>query len=215
MLKIFLLVSSLCAAPNDSMKFLLKHPDYVQAAKIPGVSAELKYATTDNFTHKNLYGDFQTCFIHKVAADKLRKAVENLRAGHPKYSFLIYDGLRPRSVQRVMWDYVKDTPQQRYVANPVRGSMHNYGLAVDLTVTDENGKPLDMGAGFDDFRELSQPKLEKRYLASGQLTKPQVANRMILRNAMEKAGFIQLPHEWWHYDALPQKQAEKSFTLVE
>jgi D-alanyl-D-alanine dipeptidase len=215
MLKIFVLALSLYSSPSDSMKFLLNNPDFVQATKIPGVSAELKYATIDNFTRKNLYGDFQTCFLHKVAAEKLKKAVELLREKNPKYSFLIYDGLRPRSVQRVMWAQVEGSNSQKYVANPKRGSMHNYGLAIDLTVTDENGKPLDMGAGFDDFRELSQPKFEKRFLKSGELTPAQVANRKLLRNAMEKAGFIQLPHEWWHFDALPQGQAEKTFTIVE
>jgi D-alanyl-D-alanine dipeptidase len=197
------------------MKFLLKNPDYVIATEIPGVKAELKYATTDNFTRENLYGDFKTCFLHKVAAGQLKKAVAYLQAEHPGYGLLIYDGLRPRSVQRVMWSHVKGTPSQKYVADPDKGSMHNYGLAVDLTVTDEKGKPLDMGAGFDDFRIESQPRHEADLLKEGKLSAVQVGHRKILRNCMEKAGFIQLPHEWWHFDALPQKEAEKRFPIVE
>jgi len=197
------------------MQFLTQSPDYTELTAIPGIRIELKYSTTDNFMKENLYGEFTKCFIHKDGAAKLKKAVELLRAKHPGYGLLVYDGLRPRSVQRKMWARVKGTPSQKYVADPDRGSMHNYGMAVDLTATDASGKPLDMGAGYDDFRELSQPRFEDKFLKSGELGQKQLENRLILRAAMVGAGFIQLSHEWWHYDAMPQKEAAKLYKIVE
>lgn len=199
----------------DSMQFLIQSADYTDLTSIPGVSIKLKYATTDNFTHGNLYGEFTKCFLHKDAALMLKAAVALLRKKHPGYGLLVYDGLRPRSVQRKMWAVVKGTPSQKYVADPDKGSMHNYGMAVDLTATDAKGKPLDMGAGYDDFREISQPRHEEKFLKSGELTQKQLKNRLILRKAMEGAGFIQLKHEWWHYDAMPQKEAFKIYKIVE
>ncbi|MES2201717.1 MAG: M15 family metallopeptidase [candidate division FCPU426 bacterium] len=203
------------ASPAGSMKFLLQSPDYVQAAQIPGVKVRLKYAETDNFMHENLYGDFKICFLHKDSAAMLKQALVNLKKAHPHYDFLIYDALRPRSVQRKMWARVKGTPSQKYVADPDKGSMHNYGLALDLTVINKEGKPLDMGAGYDDFREISEPRHEAEFLKSGQLTQAQMANRLILRHAMEGAGFIQLKHEWWHFDAMEQKKAQAIYKIVE
>ncbi len=210
-----LLAAGLQATPVESMKFLLQSPDYVQATKIPGVQARLKYGETDNFMGENLYGDFKVCFVHRDAAKKLEKAVKILKKAHPDYGFLIYDALRPRSVQRKMWARVKGTPSQKYVADPDKGSMHNYGLALDLTVLNKEGEPLDMGAGYDDFREISEPRHEAEFLKSGQLTQAQMANRLILRNAMEGAGFIQLKHEWWHFDAMEQKKAQAIYKIVE
>ena len=209
------LALSALASTLDSMKFLSGNPDYIPLATLPGVRIELKYATTGNFMREDLYGDFKTCFLHKDSAAKLKKAAAYLQAAHPGYGLLVYDGLRPRSVQRKMWAAVKGTPSQKYVANPDIGSMHNYGMAVDLTATDASGKPLDMGAGFDDFREISQPRYEAKFIKSGDLTQKQLENRLILRHAMEKAGFIQLKHEWWHYDAAMQKEVFKSYQVVD
>ena len=209
------IVFPLFGSPTNSMQFLISNSDYTELSSIPGIAIELKYATTDNFMKENLYGEFTMCFMHKDGAAKLKKAVDLLRSEHPGFGLLVYDGLRPRSVQRKMWARVKGTPSQKYVADPDKGSMHNYGMAVDLTATDASGKPLDMGAGYDDFRELSQPRYEERFIKSGELSQKQLKNRLILRSAMEGAGFIQLKHEWWHYDAMEQKEAAKLYKIVE
>jgi len=88
-------------------------------------------------------------------------------------------------------------------------------MAVDLTIVDATGAELDMGTPFDDFRPVAQPMLEQEYLESGDLSEAQLANRRLLRRVMEKAGFQQLPIEWWHYDALPKDQVTAHYAIVE
>ena len=176
---------------------------------------DLRYASTNNFVGQDMYGPFKRLFLHKRAADKLKAAIALLKHEHPGYKFVIYDGLRPRSVQYVLWQHVEGTPREKYVADPKKGSLHNYGLAVDLSVQDDKGRELDMGTGFDSFTPLAETQLEKDKLASGELTAAQLENRTILRRPMEEAGFKVLPEEWWHFDALPAELVRKQFTIVE
>lgn len=197
------------------MNKLEHNPDYVDLSTLPGNVISLKYATTDNFMGINMYGDFNKAFLHKDAALKFKKATELLRKEKPGWSFIVFDALRPHSVQWVMWNRVKDTPKRKYVANAEIGSPHNYGMAVDLSLLDEKGKEIDMGTGFDSFSELSEPKLEEKFLKEGKLTRRQMENRLILRNVMTQAGFIQLSHEWWHYNALPEPEIRKKYKIVE
>jgi D-alanyl-D-alanine dipeptidase len=194
---------------------LAADPDYVCLRGLPGILVELKYAQPDNFMGKSVYGEFNEPYLHRLAADKLRSAVSLLRQKHPGFHLLVYDALRPRSIQRLLWAHVEGTSQEGYVANPDRGSMHNYGCAIDLTVTDGHGRPLDMGTAFDTFHALSQPKLEQENLAAGRLAPDQVSNRLILRDAMTGTGFLQLPHEWWHYDAFPGEEVRARFRIIE
>ena len=193
---------------------LRNHRDYVNLATLQGVVIDLRYASTNNFTNENLYQDFTTAYLHFHAADKLSFAVKTLQNQHPGYSFLVFDALRPLSAQWKLWNHVEGTPQQAYIADPEKGSVHNFGMAVDLTVLDERGHELDMGTLFDSFHELAQPQLEEQFLKSGKLTKSQFANRMILRSAMLSAGFLQLPHEWWHYNAAPAPEVLKNYNLI-
>ena len=164
---------------------------------------------------KNVYGDFHRCFLHRIAAGKFREAARLLQQERPGWKFLVFDCLRPRSLQEKLFAVVKGTPQQPYVANPLDGSVHNYGFAIDLSLEDESGRELDMGTHFDDFSALAQPNRERQNLEAGKLTKEQAEHRLILRNIMLRAGFIQLPIEWWHYDALPKEQVKKDYKIVE
>lgn len=205
----------LAATTKDSLDFLLKSDDFREITPDDGVVIDLRYAGTNNFTGQNLYGPFNRLFLHKRAADKLKAAVALLKHEHHGYKFIIYDGLRPRSVQYRLWDKVAGTPQEKYVADPKKGSIYNYGLAIDLSVVDEKGHELDMGTGFDSFTPLAEPQLEAEKLASGELTQAQLDNRLILRRSMEAAGFKVLPDEWWHFDALPADLVHKQFTIVE
>ncbi len=206
----------LCSASvGDSARFVAASPDYVELKPSDGLAIELKYATTDNFVGQNMYGEFNKAYLHKIAAAKLERAIQNLKAIHPKYKLVVYDALRPRSVQYVLWDRVRGTDRQKYVANPKGGSIHNYGFALDISILDESGKPLDMGTPFDDFTELAQPRLEQQFLKQGKLTEQQIKNRLLLRKVMEDAGFIQLPVEWWHFDALPKSELKSKFKMVE
>jgi len=200
---------------GESLQTVSTSNDYVEVKSSDAIALELRYATTNNFTGQNLYGVFNHVYLQKIAAEKLTRASVNLKAIQPKYKLLIFDALRPRSVQYLLWDKVKGTDQQKYVANPQGGSIHNYGFAVDLSVVDESGRELDMGTTFDDFTALAQPAQEEKFLESGKLTKQQLQNRHLLRKAMEDAGFIQLPLEWWHFDALPKAEVKKNYSIVE
>ncbi len=102
----------------------------------------------------------------------------------------VWDCYRPLAVQRVLWAIL---PDERYVANPATGSHHNRASAVDLTLVDSKGKELQMPTGFDDF----SPRAGHDYQ---DLPVQAIRNRELLKGLMEKAGFIPLPEEWWHYD---------------
>lgn len=188
---------------------------YAELTEAQGLKIDLKYATADNFVGRNVYGDFNRAFLHKVAFEKFQKARELLRQKQPRYQFIIFDALRPRSVQWLLWNVVKGTPQQIYIADPERGSMHNYGMAIDLSILDEQGQEIDMGTPFDHFSPLAQPQLEDQFRQSGELAEKQLQNRLLLRGVMEGAGFLQLPTEWWHYNAAPVEEVRSHFQILE
>jgi zinc D-Ala-D-Ala dipeptidase len=190
-------------------------PDYVDLSVFSKVKIDLKYASLDNFMGENLYGDFKKAFLHKDAALKFERAIGLLQQEKPGWSFIIFDALRPRSVQWRMWAKVKNTPQEKYIANPEQGSPHNFGMALDLSLLDENGKAVDMGAGFDEFSEVSEPRFEERFLKEGKLSAGNLESRLVLRRCMTNGGFLQLPHEWWHYNALPEEVILKNYPVIE
>lgn len=184
---------------------------------IPGILVELKYATTDNFMHKNVYGCLQKAYLQKEVVARLKKAQDYLSASHPGYHLLIYDATRPLSKQWDLWNALPQySPKIRsnYVANPVEHSIHNYGSAVDLTVADEQGRPLDMGTPFDFFGEMAYPSREKALLASGKLKKEAYSNRLILRKAMIHGGFMPIEYEWWHFNAFSRAEAKRRFAVL-
>jgi D-alanyl-D-alanine dipeptidase len=181
----------------------------------PDIRVELKYSTDDNFLHKDVYGDLEKCFLLNEAALKLAAAQKALASLKPGWRLKVWDGARPRRIQAAMWALVKDTPQQPFVANPERGSIHNYGAALDLTIQDEKGRELDMGTPYDFFGDLAQPRLEETFLKQGQLTLNQVQNRRLLRKVMTEAGFIAITSEWWHFDAFPKDEVRKRFKIIE
>jgi zinc D-Ala-D-Ala dipeptidase len=191
------------------------HPLFVKLPASSWLSVEMKYAGTDNFMGENLYGDFNACYLSRDAAAKLEIAGKALAKLKPGYKLLAYDCLRPREIQRRLWARVAGTPQQPYVADPAKGSVHNYGFAVDLTVQDAAGSPLDMGTPFDDFTPLAQPKLEDQFLKEGRLTRAQLDNRALLRSVMTGAGFLVLDNEWWHFDALAKSDLRQNHRIVE
>ncbi len=198
-----------------SLAQIVRSPEFSELTDGPLWKIDLRYASTNNFVGENMYGSFNRAFLHSIAAIKLLTAVKALQLQHVNHRFLIFDALRPRSVQRVLWENVVGTKNQMYIANPDKGSLHNYGLAVDLSILDSNGRALDMGADYDDFREIAQPQLESEFYSQGLLTDLHIANRQLLRSCMHAAGFQQLPHEWWHFDALTRAEAQAQFTLVE
>lgn len=195
---------------------------YLQTKNLVNVSAldnsirsELKYATTDNFTKTILYDTLLNIYLHPLAADKLIKAQKYLKTIHPDYSLLVYDAVRPLSVQKKMYKVVQNTPYAAYVANPTRTGLHNYGMAVDLTICDKNGTPLDMGTPFDFFGSAAGINKEAELVQKGVLTNKQVQNRELLRKVMIHAGFKTIRGEWWHFNAVSITEARQSYKVIE
>lgn len=181
----------------------------------PEITVDLKYSTTDNFLETDVYGDLVRAYLRPKAAEKLAKAQEALTEIKPGYSLLVFDGARPRSVQYMMWDIVDLPDKKNYVADPNEGSIHNYGMAVDLSIADDEGNPLDMGTKFDFFGPLAQPQLEDRMLFEGKLNEEQVQNRELLRKVMRKGGFYGIETEWWHFVADFDKNVRANYKMIE
>lgn len=192
-----------------------KSKDYVNISSWPGVQINLKYSTTDNFLKKDLYGDFNEAWLHIDAGVKLKKAIKILQQKCNQCQFVIFDAIRPRTIQKEMWDYVVFIKKTLYVANPTKGSVHNFGMAIDLSILDAKGKELDMGTPYDSFKPLAQPKYENEFLKKGELTQTQVNHRLQLRSVMEGAGFYHIYSEWWHFNALPGKWVRENYSIVE
>ena len=178
---------------------------------------ELKYATTDNFMHRKLYDTLKKPFVQIAIARKLAKCQEYLAMINSNYHLLIYDALRPLSVQWEMWNALDTIPvidRVKFVSNPANGSVHNYGGAVDITICTSNKKPLDMGAGYDDIRKIAYPSLENDFLKSGELTLEHIANRQLLRNVMHQQNFRNIPTEWWHFNAAARSTIKHNYNIV-
>jgi len=189
-------------------------PDFRHLDSIAGIGIDLRYATPHNFVGRDLYSPLDCAWLHCDAAAAVERAVAWLDRHAPGYRLLLLDALRPHHVQIELWDALAGTPLQMYLAPPERGSIHSFGMAVDLTLLDPQGRELDMGTGFDDMTELSHPALEAQHLASGALRAHQVANRQLLRDAMAQAGFVGIQSEWWHYDCGDRVAVRRDYALV-
>ena len=175
------------------------------------IRVELKYATEDNFVGENMYGSLTTAYLLPHFARKVAEAQRILRERHPEYSLLVYDAARPISVQRRMRRAVEGTPLQIYVADGQKGGRHNYGVAVDLTIVDGEGRPLDMGAGFDHFGDEAWVGNDndvtlaayKAYVEAlrkrGKISAEAAANRTLLLEIMDAIGLRPYVKEWWHF----------------
>ena len=161
--------------------------DLVDIEHISSIPLDIRYATMNNFTKKKVYPSAR-CFLRKRVAEQLVKAQQEFKTHN--LSLKIYDGYRPKSIQYIFWNLV---PNSRYVADPAKGSRHNRGAAVDLTLIDDNGKELDMGTDFDDFTHKSHRGCITISLQAQN-------NRKLLEDIMTKYGFVGLDTEWWHFD---------------
>ncbi len=152
----------------------------------PNIFIDLKYGTKDNFTGQVLYANPQA-YLRLPVALALKKVNDELRDSG--FALKIWDAYRPYSVTKKMWKLVHD---RRYVANPAKGSAHNRGTAVDLTLVKTNGQEVPMPTPFDDFTE----KASHNYT---NLPPDVLRNTALLKKVMRKHGFAALPTEWWHY----------------
>ena len=156
----------------------------------PTIKLDIRYATNNNFLGTPLYSSAKA-FMQRPAAESLLKAHRALEA--KGYGLLIHDAYRPWFVTQMFWE-ATPTSSRIFVADPSKGSKHNRGCAVDLTLYDlETGKPLDMVGGYDEFSNRSRPD----YPGGTSLQRWQ---RDTLRHAMEHEGFAVNEVEWWHFD---------------
>ncbi|MDE2430091.1 MAG: M15 family metallopeptidase [Burkholderiales bacterium] len=186
--------------PHMRCEFIADHPDFRRLETIDGIVIDLRYVGADNFVGRDLYGNLDCAWLHHEAATALQTAAKWLREHHPQYRLVVLDALRPHRVQEMLWKHLEGTPLRMYVADPARGSIHSFGMAVDVTVLDADGNELDMGSAYDEMVEKSHPALEQKMLAEGQLTPHQISQRELLRQAMFHGGFRGINSEWWHFN---------------
>ncbi len=179
---------------------------------------ELKYSTIDNFMKKDMYGCLENCYLQKDVAEKLKNAQQYLKEINPRLSLLVYDGTRPRSIQQYMWD-ILDLPineKAKFVSNPKKGSLHNFGAAVDITLFDlDSLKAKEMGTPYDYIGIEAWPTKERLMLEKGILNEGQIANRKLLRKVMIKAKFFNIQTEWWHFNSCYRKKAYELYSIIE
>jgi D-alanyl-D-alanine dipeptidase len=186
----------LCAAvasaqdhpPHEDGK---KKADLVELTKLDKtIKLDIRYATANNFVGRPVYTEARA-FLQWPAAEALVKVNKKLRKDG--LGLVIFDGYRPWSITKLFWQVVSES-ERKFVANPTKGSKHNRGCAVDLSIYDlRTGKEIPMPSGFDEFTERASPDY-----AGG--TEEQRRNRDKLRHLMEDAGFTVNGNEWWHFD---------------
>ncbi len=200
-LSIFLTLLLSATHAQESLAVIRKYSDYRQSAKkdslkkmvelktiMPGIQYDLRYATINNFVHEQLYKKGDITFLRLPVARAIAKVQEELNK--KGLAVKIWDAYRPYSVTVKMWELIRD---DRYVADPKKGSGHNRGIAVDLTIINRtSGVEFDMGTGFDNFSDTARPDFTN-------LPVEILQNRALLKTTMEKYGFKGLETEWWHF----------------
>lgn len=178
--------------PEDSCFVAVK--DY-----IPDILVELKYATSDNFTGQSVYG-FQGVYLRYGTVKKLMAVQQELRELGLRLK--IWDGFRPVSAQRTLWDIC---PDPNYVSHPETGNRsHCRGNTVDITLTDASGYALEMPTGFDDFSE----RADRDY---SDCSEEAAYNAELLEEIMEAYGFTGYGKEWWHFSDNTDYPVEECF----
>ena len=180
------------------------------------IHVSLMYSRPDNFTGKVLYTDLREAYLHPKAAAALAKAQKLLKEQRPELSLKVYDATRPMSVQQKMWNAVAGTNKSIYVSNPRNGGgMHNYGLAVDITLCDAlTGDTLDMGTKVDFLGPYAHIDDEAGLVSRHIITPEAKKNRELLRKVMTEGGFKTLRTEWWHFNLVSRAEAKAHYKAV-
>lgn len=154
------------------------------------IKLDIRYATDNNFVGKTVYPEARA-FLQKPAAKALLRVHKKLRK--QGLGLLIFDGYRPWAITKLFWE-VTSEDKRKFVANPEKGSKHNRGCAVDLSIYDQKtGLPVEMPSGYDEFTERASPDYPGG-------TEKERGNRDMLRKLMENEGFTVNANEWWHFD---------------
>jgi len=185
---LFSCASAQRAAPKEQNK---REAKLVELTTLDNtIKLDIRYATDNNFVGRSVYPEARA-FLQKPAA----KAVVSVHRKLKKQGLglVIFDGYRPWTITKLFWDVVPED-KRKFVADPAKGSKHNRGCAVDLSIYDlKTGALVEMPSGYDEFTERASPN----YTGG---TQTQTANREMLRKLMEDAGFTVNPNEWWHFD---------------
>lgn len=177
------------AVVSDTLQYqaLVKLDPEQELVRVTGIPIDVRYATDSNFTGKALY-PYAAVYVRRPVFEELVRLQQWLAP--MGLSVKIFDGYRPYRVTEKMWEVV---PDERYAANPRKGSGHNRGAAVDLTfIYTKTGKELDMGTPYDEFSE-------KAHHGSENVSAEAAGNRRLIFDLMMAYGFVPLESEWWHY----------------
>lgn len=184
----------------------------------PTIKVDLRYATCSNFTHKQLYPKNISAYCEPSLAKAIAATSQCLHQLYPNLYIVIYDAARPLSVQRHMFDLVKGTESQRYIADPYgpfSGGFHNYGMAVDMALCNADGEMLDFGTGFDSFSTIAHVGNEQQMVRDGIITPQAYANRMLLYHITALQGMLPYAYEWWHYQIHQNEEDKQRFLLLD
>ena len=212
-----MLASTSCFAQKSATAKRMEQQGLVDILSVDStIQVSLMYSRADNFTGKVLYTDLREAYLHPKAAAALAKVQQALKKLRPELSLKIYDATRPMSVQQKMWNTVAGTNKSIYVSNPRNGGgMHNYGLAVDITLCKAaTGDTLDMGTKVDFLGSYAHIDNEASLVSKHIITKEAKQNRELLRTVMTEAGFKPLKTEWWHFNLVSRAEAKAHYKAV-
>ena len=211
------MASTACLAQQSATAKRMAEQGLVDIQAIDStIQVSLMYSRPDNFTGKVLYTDLREAYLHPKAAAALAKAQQALKKLRPELSLKVYDATRPMSVQQKMWNVVAGTSKDIYVSNPRNGGgMHNYGLAVDITLCQAaTGDTLDMGTQVDFLGPYAHIDDEEGLVGRHIITKEAKQNRELLRKVMREAGYKPLRTEWWHFNLVSRAEAKANYKAV-
>ena len=216
LLLLFTLFAQPAKSQTSKTEVALSQAGYVNVRELdPTLQVSLMYARADNFVGSVLYDDLRQAYLHPEAAAALVKAQKRLKQLRPELSLKIYDAARPMHIQQKMWNKVKNTSMKIYVSNPAHGGgLHNYGLAVDITLCDAKGDSLPMGTKIDHLGVAAHIDQESLLVAKGTISKRAQQNRQLLRQVMRYAGFKPLRTEWWHFNFKSRAEAKRLYKVI-
>lgn len=219
MFLLFSLLTNIWTCPAQTLSQtaqMMAKKGFVNVCQIDStIQVSLMYSRADNFTGKVLYTDLREAFLHPKAAKALAKAQRILHQTHPELSLKVYDAARPMHIQQKMWNVVAGTSKNIYVSNPKNGGgLHNYGMAVDVTLCNVKGDTLPMGTIIDYLGPLAHIDKEAAAVTRKQLTPEAKRNRELLRSVMRQAGFKALRTEWWHFNYISRAEARAHYQVI-
>ena len=182
------------------------------------IISDVRYSTKNNFSGDILYPRQFGLYTVKPLAEAVWGCSRLLKHLFPELRVVIFDAARPLSVQRRIFEKVKGTSFEPYIANPegeVSGGFHNYGLAIDLSICHADGGLLDMGSDYDSFEPVSHPGRELEFLEKGILNQEAYSNRMLLYFIAARNGITPHPKEWWHFQLDYSESSKSMYKLLD